>query len=409
MADEPRKRRWPRRLLWTALVLVLVFYGGGGWYLSQEIHDRALSGEARRASTAFTPTTEIVAVTLDDAGGAATIELAVTDEAGSVDVDGMWGLRWDDGYGQVGGIVERGDGTVTRAFLPTRGDPPAAGDAAELDFRAWEEPPVVQEVQHVEVRGDLGAYPAWFVPGDPAATTWAIVVHGNAMTRLDGARMLPVFEEAGIPTLTISYRNDPGAPEDPSGLLRYGLTEWKDLEAAVQHAERQGAERVILYGMSMGGGVVMAFLQRSGLVDRVAAVALDAPMLDFSETVDDNASRETLPVVGVPLPSSLTGAAKWIADRRFDVGWDRLDYLEDTDEYGDLPFLVFHGEEDETVPIATSRRFARLEPETVTLVACPEADHLECWNVDVEGYRFTLTAFVEGAAGGATGDGTAEG
>jgi dienelactone hydrolase len=409
MADGPRKRRWPRRLLWTALVLVLVFYGGGGWYFSQEIHDRALSGEERRVSTAFTPTTEIVAVDADDTGGAATIELEVTDEAGSVDVDGMWGVRWDGGYGQVGGIVERGDGTVTRAFLPISGDTPEAGDDAELDFRAWESPPTVQPVQDVVVRGDLGAYPAWFVPGEAAATTWAIVVHGNAMTRLDGARVLPVFEEVGIPTLTISYRNDPGAPEDPSGLLRYGLTEWKDLEAAVQYAEREGAERVVLYGMSMGGGVVMAFLQRSGLADRVAAVALDAPMLDFSETVDDNASRETLPVIGVALPSSLTAAAKWIADRRFDVEWDQLDYLEETDGYGDVPFLVFHGEDDETVPIATSRRFARLEPETVTLVACPEADHLECWNVDVEGYRFTLAAFLEGAAGGATGEGSAEG
>ena len=86
------------------------------------------------------------------------------------------------------------------------------------------------------------------------------------------------------------------------------------------------------------------------------AVILDAPMLDF-ETADENATRETLPVIGLPLASSLTSAAKWIADLRFDVDWHQLDYLEDTGPY-DLPFLVFHGADYMTVPIGTSRTFA---------------------------------------------------
>ncbi|HSL10335.1 MAG TPA: alpha/beta fold hydrolase [Actinomycetota bacterium] len=395
MGDDPRRRRWPLRLLLTVLVLTIVFYGGGGWYFSERIHERALSGEARRDATAFQPTTDIVAVA-DDATSAPTVTLAVTDEAPSVDVDGVWGLRWDDGYGQVGGILERNDDTVTRAFLLLDGDMPTEGDDAQLDFRGWDAPPT--DVEEVTVRGELGAFPAWFVPGEPGATTWAILVHGNEMTRLDGARVLPAFQEAGVPSLSITYRNDAGAPEDPSGLLRYGLTEWKDLEAAVLHARREGAERVVLYGVSMGGGIVMSFLQRSGVTDAVAGVVLDAPMLDLSATVDDNATRERLPVVDVPLPSSLTAVAKWIADQRFDVRWDELDYLEDTDAYGEIPFLVFHGVDDTTIPVATSRRFARLLPDTVTLVTCAEAGHVECWNVDGEGYALTLRTFVGSAA-----------
>ena len=123
-----------------------------------------------------------------------------------------------------------------------------------------------------------------------------------------------------------TYRNDTGAPEDPSGKLRYGLTEWRDLEAAVQYALDSGATDVVLAGYSMGGGVIMAFLQRSKLRDDVRAVILDAPMLDFSATVDDNASREE-DVPGVPLPSSLTAVAKQIAAWRFGVEWDQLNYL----------------------------------------------------------------------------------
>ena len=140
------------------------------------------------------------------------------------------------------------------------------------------------------MNGPLGEYPAWFVPG--TRDTWAIVVHGNSMSRLDGLRMVPITVDAGFPTLVPTYRNDTGAPEDPSGKLRYGLTEWRDLEAAVRYALDNGAKDVVLAGYSMGGGVIMAFLQRSKLRDDVRAVILDAPMLDFSATVDDNASRE---------------------------------------------------------------------------------------------------------------------
>ena len=58
----------------------------------------------------------------------------------------------------------------------------------------------------------------------------------------------------------MTYRNDPGAPEDPSRILRYGLTEWQDLEATVRYAVRKGPTgRALRY--SMGGGVVMAFLR----------------------------------------------------------------------------------------------------------------------------------------------------
>ena len=159
------------------------------------------------------------------------------------------------------------------------------------------------------------------MPGQDVSDTWVIVVHGNSLSAADGLRMVPILTGAGYPTLVATYRNDPGAPADPSGKLRYGLTEWEDLEAMVRYALDEGSDGVVLDGYSMGGAVIMAFLQRSELADQVRAVILDAPMLDFSETVDDNASREEI-APGVPLPSSLTDVAKWIAAKRFDVDWD---------------------------------------------------------------------------------------
>jgi pimeloyl-ACP methyl ester carboxylesterase len=398
-----REPRWPKVLAWTAAVLaflIVVFYLGGGWYFSNVIDDRALDGASRRASTEPAYDLEIARVDRE------TVDLVATgDPPDALTKDGVFGLRWEGGYGQVGAVLSVGTpsqgedaGGVQRAFTLLDGSMPEAGAPAELDVRAFPTDPADAGLgfDDVVVPGPLGEYPAWFVDGEE--DTWAIVVHGNSMSRLDCLRILPILADGGLPTLTITYRNDTGAPEDPSDKLRYGLTEWEDLEAAVRYALDQGAEDVVLVGFSMGGGVAAAFLQRSDLARHVRAVVLDAPMLDFSATVDDNASREELPVVGVSVPPSLTAVAKWMAGWRFGVEWDELNYLAGADDL-DVPFLVLHGTQDTTVPIATSERFLELRPDLVQLTRCRDAEHIECWNLDTQAYERRVLRFLRQTVG----------
>ena len=68
------------------------------------------------------------------------------------------------------------------------------------------------------------------------------------------------------------------------------------------------------------------------------------------------------------------------------MDWGALNYLEDIGPYDGIPFLVFHGTDDTTVPIATSREFASLMPEQVELIECEGAEHIECWNPDPAAY-----------------------
>jgi alpha-beta hydrolase superfamily lysophospholipase len=391
--DEARRarRRWPLRTLVGVLSFLVIFHLAGGWYFSGVIHDRALSGEDRRASTDFDPDLTVAAIDGD------TIVLRAADGSEappSLSLDGTWGLRWADGYGQVGEVLRANDDGVARTFELLDGEAPEAGDATQLDPRAYADPAMAGlEVDDVQIDGPLGTYPAWFVDGD--RTTWVIVVHGNSMSRLDNVRWLPALHEAGYPTLTITYRNDGGAPEDPSGLLRYGLTEWEDLDAAARYALDEGAEDIVLFGDSMGAGVISAFLQRSDLSPSVRAMVFDAPMVDFSQTVDDNAARE--PLIGpIDVPPTLTWTAKWLTELRFDVDWEALDYLDDPSIYG-VPTLVLHGTDDLTIPIATSEQLAADAPGTVTLIECPGADHIECWNLDPAGYEDRVISFLEAA------------
>ncbi|WP_457826784.1 alpha/beta hydrolase family protein, partial [Staphylococcus aureus] len=68
---------------------------------------------------------------------------------------------------------------------------------------------------------------------------------------------VPVFHELGITSLLVSYRNDGEAPRSRTGTYALGATEWRDVDAAIGYARRQGARRVLLMGWSMGGAIVL--------------------------------------------------------------------------------------------------------------------------------------------------------
>lgn len=392
-----RPRRWRRRLLWIGIVLALLaglFYGGGGWYYSGRLYTLGLSAAHQRAER---PSFDVPVLAVTGSS----ITLGVPASPGEVTKPGVWGAEWPGGYGEVGRILSGQAGSVRRVFRMFTGTPPQPGARAALDDNVYPENPKVGldlAYRNVEYRGPLGMYPAWFVPGRRTAT-WAITVHGIDMSRLDCMRIVPTLHAAGLPVLMITYRNDPGAPPAPNGQIGYGSTEWADLQAAVRYALAHGAHRVVLVGYSLGGAIVASFLERSPLAPDVAGTILDSPMLDFSATVDLGASRRRLPVLGLPLPRSLTDVAKWLASIRFGVNWGALDYLPHAGRIH-APVLLFQGAADTTVPPATSAALARELPHLVTYVpASGDVGHLESWNTDPARYDAAVRGFLQRVVG----------
>jgi alpha-beta hydrolase superfamily lysophospholipase len=208
-------------------------------------------------------------------------------------------------------------------------------------------------------------------------------------------RAMRVTVRAGLPSLDITYRNDVGAPPDPSHRYEFGRTEWHDLEAAVLYAQQHGARSVVLVGASMGGAIVASFMQHSSHVSLVSALVLDAPMLSFDRTVDLGASEKSIPLLGLPLPPTLTWTAKRLASVRYDVDWSALNYLHET-AWDRVPTLVFHGDADQRVPLGGSRVLDRRQPDRVDLVVVPGVGHLESWNKDPQAYEQKLTSFLSG-------------
>jgi fermentation-respiration switch protein FrsA (DUF1100 family) len=89
----------------------------------------------------------------------------------------------------------------------------------------------------------------------------------------------------------------------------------------------------------------------------------------------------------------LTGWAKALATLRFGVDWGVLDQVGRADEFS-VPVLLFHGEDDDTVPIDTSDQFAEARPDLVRYEVFAGAAHVQSWNVDPLRYEAALREFL---------------
>ena len=286
---------------------------------------------------------------------------------------------------------------MERKYVGTTGSPPPLAPQ-EVDLDAWYYPRDPADAglafDDVTYSSPVGDMRAWYVPAsDVPANPWALPVNGWRADRRETIRTLPVFHAAGIDSLAVEYRNDPGAPPDPTGLYRFGRTEWEDIEGAVRYALDHGAAQIVLVGFSTGATGEMAFLERSDIAGSVVGVVFDSPNIDFGRAVKTEA-RDTALIPGLPftVPDSLTATAMLIADLRYDVGWRDIDYV-DNDRLT-VPALVFHGDADRTVPLSVSEDFASAHPDQVELVITPGADHVRSWNVDRDRYERILSQFL---------------
>jgi uncharacterized protein len=301
-------------------------------------------------------------------------------------VPGLWGLESERGYIRAGPVIEAlPDGTVVREFEALQGvaEP---GDRVRLDPFAHPADPAVAHGLHFDevlVPARAGAFPAWWLSGELG--TWAIFVHGKGAGRREALRILPVAHRAGLPSLVITYRNDEGAIPDTAGHYAYGATEWEELESAVSYAVDHGAKGVIIFGYSMGGAITMSFMRRSRLAGHVRGLVLDAPMLHLRRTIAHGAALNRIPVRLLAVSDRVTG-------RLYNLRWNELDYLTDTNHLS-VPILLFHGDEDTTIPVETSDALAEARPDLVTYHRVPGAGHVRSWNSDRSAYEQAVSDF----------------
>ncbi|GAA1186560.1 alpha/beta hydrolase family protein [Nesterenkonia xinjiangensis] len=326
-------------------------------------------------------------------------------------VEGTYGLNFHGGrasarIGEISSFSPR-DGTIARRVEKVHD-----GDLRQVNRGWWTSVPdptpdaagFISRDVVVELPG--GPAPAWHVPPrtrtGPLAekNVWGVMVHGRGGRRAEGIRALGVAERLGIDALLISYRNDGEAPDAPDGRYGLGITEWEDVEAAVQHALDQGAEDVLLFGWSMGGAIALQTADRSRLAPAIRGLVLTGPVVDWIDVLGYQARANRIPeavgrlgswFISHPAGRRVTGLAAPVDLKA--LNWiDRADQLH-------VRTLILHSSDDDVVPYVPSRNLAERN-EMVTFVPFTQARHVKEWNHDRERWEQSVVAWVTELFGG---------
>ncbi|MEN8235259.1 MAG: hypothetical protein ABFR89_10100 [Actinomycetota bacterium] len=302
---------------------------------------------------------------------------------------GVWGFETETSYTQLTALRKRTENETEWAATPYDGEPDP-GAFGRVDVDAYPGDPGTAFGLGYEDKaapGELGPLPAWLIDG--RLSTWVIIAHGAGTDRHTQAlRIIPKLVEAGYPVLVIGYRNDEGAPDDPSGLRLWGIREWRDLEAAVLLAEREGAQDYFLFGHDFGAEIVSTFLHESDRVGNVRGVVFDSAVYDLEGTLDYGKGS-----VG----RFIGELGQQVSRIRFGLEWSELNQVDRADQF-DVPVLALHGARDETSPIEIAESFARARPDLVQFERFEQGSHGALWNGDRVRYERVVVSFLESLA-----------
>lgn len=272
---------------------------------------------------------------------------------------------------------------------------PAPADPLTVGYRGDPAGAFGWHFESVRYPTELGDADAWFIPGAPDEKLWAIFVHGIGGLRENGYRMVKPLHDAGLPVLMITYRNDRGAPRSAEAFYSFGLTEWPDLAAAVDHAVAKGALRVLIVAESMGAAITGQYLARGHNADRVAGLALDAPAIDIPELIRSGGHRLWVPLADYVVWAALKLWRHVGPDLRQAVCVDAI-----TGFAG--PIFVAHGTGDPLVPFATSAKLAEMRPD-IALWKTDAVEHPMSFESDRAGYAAALRGWLEQVRAGRPG------
>jgi alpha-beta hydrolase superfamily lysophospholipase len=222
---------------------------------------------------------------------------------------------------------------------------------------------------------------------------WVIHVHGRKATCAETLRNFRQLQDLGFSQLAISHETD----AKPFGLGKrksyLGATEWRQVERAVEYAMAHGAERIVLYGWSLGGMFVNQFLERSRKTTAIAGVIFDSPMLDYRGTLQLQAGRAGVDRAIVDKSMKLIRSSSLLRLLGFrNIDMFTLSALNKPVKV-QVPTLLFHSSNDGYISTSGVYRYRELNPKT-RLVEINGARHCRLFNEDPEKYQKAITDFV---------------
>ena len=158
-------------------------------------------------------------------------------------------------------------------------------------------------------------------------------------------------------------------------------------DAAINKA-LEFTDNVVLFGTSGGGGPISSWLENVGDENKVKGIIYEAPVINFWESVEVNGAAR-YPWV----PKQLFGYFKIFTEIRYGVDFQKMDFTEAVIN-SDIPVLLFHGDNDEWVPVEMSDLIAKSRVSNLTYIRYENVGHVTSWNADPDNYIYQLELFL---------------
>lgn len=400
-----------KKLLYSLGTFLVVVLLAVGWYFSGLIYETGLNPDFNDAENVGTAEDRVIVDTISSDR----ITLNVEEEQwGPLLENGVYGIIGQNGDAIVGSIISTNGNIIERELLQINGTI-VSGDRISasglirqddsggykiLGSSGWSgqatdgvyTPESVSGIGYKDIfyESNVGSFPAYLTSnGENGIVIFVHGFRGNYAREVFSLMRAKDLAELGYRSMVIAYRNDRGLPKDPSGIYQYGVTEWEDIDAAVDEARKYN-ENIVLFGISGGGGPVSSWIENSNDLSKVSGIIYEAPVISFWESVEVNGAAR------FPwLPEALFSYFKIVTELRYDVDFDSMDFREAVIK-SSIPTLLFHGDDDEWVPVEMSDLIAESRDTNFTYIRYENVGHVTSWNADPDNYVYQLSQFLGG-------------
>ena len=400
-----------KKIFYSLGIFLIIGLLGVGWYFSGLIYESGLNPEFTETESVGTAEDRVIVESITSKS----IKLNVEEEQwGPLLENGVYGIIGQNGDAIVGSIISTNGNIIERELLQINGTI-VSGDRISasglirqddsggykiLGSSGWSgqatdgvyTPESVSGIGYKDIfyESNVGSFPAYLTSnGENGIVIFVHGFRGNYAREVFSLMRAKDLAELGYRSMVIAYRNDRGLPKDPSGIYQYGVTEWEDIDAAVDEARKYN-ENIVLFGISGGGGPVSSWIENSNDLSKVSGIIYEAPVISFWESVEVNGAAR------FPwLPEALFSYFKIVTELRYDVDFDSMDFREAVIK-SSIPTLLFHGDDDEWVPVEMSDLIAESRDTNFTYIRYENVGHVTSWNADPDNYVYQLSQFLGG-------------
>jgi pimeloyl-ACP methyl ester carboxylesterase len=133
---------------------------------------------------------------------------------------------------------------------------------------------------------------------------------------------------------------------------------------------------------------VSSWIENTDDLSKVSGIIYEAPVISFWESVEVNGAAR------FPwLPEVLFSYFKIVTELRYGVDFDSMDFREAVIG-STIPTLLFHGDDDEWVPVEMSDLIAEYRDTNFTYIRYENVGHVTSWNADPDNYFYQLDTFL---------------